>query len=103
MQLQQIAERCQQGDREAFSQLYTVMRQPLRTVCLRYVANEAVADDLLHDAFLLIITKIGELKDTTRVEAWMTMVMRRVSLLYLRKQRQRGQKPSSDRMAKALE
>ena len=82
MQLQQIAERCQQGDREAFSKLYTVMRQPLRTVCLRYVANEAVADDLLHDAFLLIITKIGELKDTTRVEAWMTMVMRRVALLY---------------------
>ena len=87
MQLQQIAERCQQGDREAFSQLYTVMRQPLRTVCLRYVANEAVADDLLHDAFLLIITKIGELKDTTRVEAWMTMVMRRVALLYLRQQK----------------
>ena len=47
--LQQIAERCQQGDREAFALLYTAMREPLRTLCLSFVKNEAVADDLLED------------------------------------------------------
>lgn len=88
MGLQQIAERCQQGDREAFAQLYTAMREPLRTLCLSFVKNEAVADDLLHDAFLLIFSKIGELKDTSCTEAWMKTVMRRVALLYLRKQHQ---------------
>ena len=86
--LQQIAERCQQGDREAFALLYTAMREPLRTLCLSFVKNEAVADDLLHDAFLLIFSKIGELKDTSCTEAWMKTVMRRVALLYLRKQHQ---------------
>lgn len=86
--LQQIAERCQQGDREAFAQLYTAMREPLRTLCLSFVKNEAVADDLLHDAFLLIFSKIGELKDTSCTEAWMKTVMRRVALLYLRQQHQ---------------
>ena len=88
MDLQQIAERCQQGDREAFALLYTAMREPLRTLCLSFVKNEAVADDLLHDAFLLIFSKIGELKDTSCTEAWMKTVMRRVALLYLRKQHQ---------------
>jgi RNA polymerase sigma-70 factor (ECF subfamily) len=88
MGLQQIAERCQQGDREAFALLYTAMREPLRTLCLSFVKNEAVADDLLHDAFLLIFSKIGELKDTSCTEAWMKTVMRRVALLYLRKQHQ---------------
>ena len=88
MGLQQIAERCQQGDREAFAQLYTAMREPLRTLCLSFVKNEAVADDLLHDAFLLIFSKIGELKDTSCTEAWMKTVTRRVALLYLRKQHQ---------------
>lgn len=88
MELQQIAERCQQGDREAFALLYTAMREPLRTLCLSFVKNEAVADDLLHDAFLLIFSKIGELKDTSCTEAWMKTVMRRVALLYLRKQHQ---------------
>lgn len=88
MGLQQIAERCQQGDREAFALLYTAMREPLRTLCLSFVKNEAVADDLLHDAFLLIFSKIGELKDTSCTEAWMKTVTRRVALLYLRKQHQ---------------
>ena len=91
MQLQQIAERCQQGDREAFALLYTAMHQPLRKSCLRYVNDETVADDLVHDAFLIILSKISTLKDTTRVEAWMTMVMQRVALLYLRQQKQRHQ------------
>jgi RNA polymerase sigma-70 factor (ECF subfamily) len=64
------------------------MREPLRTFCLSFVKNEAVADDLLHDAFLLIFSKIGELKDTSCTEAWMKTVTRRVALLYLRKQHQ---------------
>ena len=88
MGLQQIAERCQQGDREAFALLYTAMREPLRTLCLSFVKNEAVADDLLHDAFLLIFSKIGELKDTSCTEAWMKTVTRRVALLYLRQRHQ---------------
>ena len=87
MQLRHIAQRCQQGDREAFALLYTATREQLRAVCLRYVSDEAVADDLLHDAFLLIISRIGELKDTARVSAWMTAVTRNVALLYLRQQK----------------
>ena len=95
MQLQLIAERCQQGDREAFAQLYTAMRQPLHAVCLSYVHDEDVADDLLHDAFLLIFYQIGKLKDTARAESWMTKLTRRVALLYLRQKRRQRQEPLS--------
>lgn len=87
MLLQRIAEQCQQGNREAYALLYTAMREPLRTICMHYVQNEAVANDLLHDSFLLIFSKIGELKDTACAEAWMRMVTRRVALLYLRQQK----------------
>ena len=93
MSVQQIAERCQQGDRNAFALLYSASRERLRSLCLRYVGSEAVADDLLHDAYILIFTRIGELKDTTRVEAWMQRVVRNVSLVYLRQQKQRQQLP----------
>ena len=102
MQLQQIAERCQQGDREAFAQLYSAMRQPLRSVCLSYVHDETLADDLLHDAFLLIFYQIGKLKDTARAESWMTKLTRRVSLLYLRQKRRQRQEPLSACAATAL-
>ena len=93
MSVQQIAERCQQGDRNAFALLYSASRERLRSLCLRYVGSEAVADDLLHDAYILIFTRIGELKDTTRVEAWMQRVVRNVALVYLRQQKQRQQLP----------
>ena len=74
----------------------TAMREPLRTLCLSFVKNEAVADDLLHDAFLLIFSKIGELKDTSCTEAWMKTVTRRVALLYLRQQKQQGHLPLTE-------
>ena len=95
MSVQQIAERCQQGDRNAFALLYSASRERLRSLCLRYVGSEAVADDLLHDAYVLIFTRIGELKDTTRVEAWMQRVVRNVALVYLRQQKQRQQDPAA--------
>ena len=55
-----------------------------------------MADDLLHDAFLLIFSKIGELKDTSCTEAWMKTVTRRVALLYLRQQKQQGHLPLTE-------
>ena len=103
MQLQQIAERCQQGDHEAFALLYTATREQLRSVCLRYVHDETVADDLLHDAFLLIINKMGELKDTARVSAWLNAVTRNVALLYLRQQKQRQEVSLSSCTAGSLQ
>ena len=103
MQLQQIAERCQQGDRKALAQLYTATREQMRGICLSYVHDETVADDLLHDAFLLIFTKMGDLKDCARIEAWMTMVARRVALLYLRQQKQLPQESISSYTAMSLQ
>ena len=54
MELQQIIERCKQGDKQAFGQLYCDYSESLRAICLHYVPNLAVANDLLHDAFVLI-------------------------------------------------
>ena len=63
--VRQIVEQCQQGNREAFGELYTLMHDPLLKVCQRFVPDENTSEDLLHDAFLLIFSKIGSLKDTS--------------------------------------
>ena len=85
---QHIVRHIQQGDREAMGQLYTAWRYRLRALCLHYVPDEAVADDLLHDAFVLIFSHIDELNDTAKAAAWMKRVTRNVCLLYLRDQKQ---------------
>jgi RNA polymerase sigma-70 factor (ECF subfamily) len=78
----QVVERCWQKDREAFGQLYDAMHDRLRRVCSRYVDDESVVDDLMHDAFLLIFSKIHTLKDAGSAEAWMVAVARNLSLVY---------------------
>lgn len=80
--MKQIVERCQQGDREAFGQLYTLTYDRLRQMCRRYVSNESTIDDLLHDAYLLIFTKIDTLKDASKADAWMQRVVQNLALAY---------------------
>jgi RNA polymerase sigma-70 factor (ECF subfamily) len=94
--LQHIVERCRQGDREAFGQLYTACREPLHALCLHYVADATVADDLLHDAFVIIISRIGELKEPNKAEAWMRTVTRNLALHYLRMQKQQNKVPLNE-------
>jgi len=85
-QEEQIILRCQQGDRQAMGQLYTAMHDELLSVCRRYVANASIAEDLLHDAFLLIFSKIGELRSPRKARGWMRKVVKNVSLLYAENQ-----------------
>lgn len=86
--IRQIAERCQQGDREAFGLLYTRMADRLRMVCRRYVSDENTVNDLLHDAFILIFSKINTLNDPAKAEAWMQKVTQNLALKYLHRHQQ---------------
>lgn len=88
-----IVERCQQGDRKAFGQLYTLMYDNLRKICRHYVSDETTVDDLLHDAFLLIFTKIGSIKDSSKAEAWMQKVVQNLALAYLKQTKQQTTVP----------
>ena len=82
----ELIRRCQQGDREAMGRLYTAMHDELLSVCRHYVADRSVAEDLLHDAFLLIFSKIGELRSPRKAQGWMRKVVKNVALLYVEKQ-----------------
>ena len=91
--VRQIVEQCQQGDREAFGQLYTLMHDRLLRVCQRYVPDETTCEDLLHDAFLLIFSKIDSIKDISKAEAWMQKVTQNLALTYLQQRKQKHEVP----------
>ena len=86
--VRQIVEQCQRGDREAFGQLYTLMHDRLLSVCQRYAPDKSTSEDLLHDAFLLIFSKIDSIKDTSKAEAWMQKVTQNLALTYLQQHKQ---------------
>ena len=91
--VRQIVEQCQRGDREAFGQLYTLMHDRLLRVCQRYVPDETTCEDLLHDAFLLIFSKIDSIKDISKAEAWMQKVTQNLALTYLQQRKQKHEVP----------
>ena len=91
--VKQIAERCQQGDQQAFGQLYTLTYDKLRSICRQYISNEADVDDVLHDAYYLIFTKIDTLRDPSKAEAWMQKVVQNLALAHLEQHKQQSVVP----------
>src|SRR3712207_7030835 len=59
---------CKQGEREALGNLYKAYSDRLKRICLHYVTDESTAEDILHDAFIIIFTSIKSLKDNSRSE-----------------------------------
>lgn len=52
-------------------------------ICLRYVSDRQIAQDLLHDGFIIIFTSITTLRHPDKLESWMGIIMKNISLRYL--------------------
>ncbi len=51
-----------------------------------YIHNQDIAKDILHDGFIVAYTSISSLKEGAKVEAWLTTIMKNLSLQYLQKE-----------------
>lgn len=74
---------CKKGDEQALNQLYKTYSGKMLKICLRYVPDRQIAQDLLHDGFIVIITSIGSLRNPEKLESWMGIVMKNIALRYL--------------------
>ena len=75
---------CKQGEQEALGDLYKAYSNKLRGICQYYVKDESTAEDILHDAFIIIFTSIKTLKDNSKLEGWMITIARNLCFRYLR-------------------
>lgn len=79
---EKLISRCKAGDRQALNLLYCHYRPYLLNICKHYAKEDHVAEDLLHDAFVVILTSLDKLRDTDKLEAWMTTIVRNVGYHY---------------------
>ena len=77
-----LISRCKAGDQQALHQLYEQYRPRLLSICRQYTKGEDVAEDLLHDAFVVILTSLDKLRDADKLESWMTTIVRNVGYHY---------------------
>ena len=78
----ELISRCKAGDRQALNLLYSHYRPYLLNICKHYAKEDHMAEDLLHDAFIVILTSLDKLRSTDKLEVWMTTIVRNVGYHY---------------------
>lgn len=85
---QSLVRRARQGDQAAWEALYRAHARRLRQVSAALLGPQRdVADDLVHDAFLLAHAGIGRLRQPERFGPWLTTIVTHLTLQYLERTR----------------
>lgn len=92
---QSLAEACRRGEMEARRMLYEQYAGRLFAICLRYVADRATAEDLLHDSFLKIFGSLDRFtyRGKGSLRAWMERVTVNTTLEWLRQRSRLEEEP----------
>ena len=83
-ELAKVVEACKKKSRRAKAKLYKAYAPTLLGICLRYAKNKSEAEDILHEGFIKIYTKIDQAGKGS-FEAWMKQIVKNEALQYLRK------------------
>jgi RNA polymerase sigma factor (sigma-70 family) len=79
-----VVRRLKAGEEAAFDQIYDAYRPKLFAFLLRLSRRHDVAEDLLEEAWLRLVTRVGSLRDDTRLAPWLFAVARNLFLSYRR-------------------
>lgn len=88
-----LIEACQQGDREAFRQLFELHKDRVWSVALHFIGEESAARDITQQVFLKLFTVIGQFRNDASFSTWL---YRMVANACLDEQRRRRRFPSFD-------
>ena len=85
----ELIERCKQGEKTAFEKLYRTYALQMKSLCLRYVADEMLAEDVLHDGFVKVMGSIRsfQYRGEGSLKAWLSRIFYNESIASIRKSR----------------
>lgn len=86
MNLDRLAPKIAERDKQAFEQLYDQMRKLVFTVCLGVVKNRGLAEELMQETFVTVWTRSGEFRGSG-YKTWILTVARHKSINALKKNR----------------
>jgi len=87
MDKRRLVDGCKCGDSASVEALYRSYSGKLMGICRHYVDSQEVAEDLLHDAFIVILSSIGQLKNPDKLDAWMGVIVKNMAIDYLKESR----------------
>lgn len=82
---QRTIDLCIKGDRNAQKALFDLLAPRMYPVCIRYVGDREVAQDILQDGFVTLFSKLGSYKGDGSFDGWARRIFINTALMYLRK------------------
>ncbi len=76
---------CISGDRKAQQHLYDQYCGRFLAICLRYIKDRDLAEDVMIEGFMKIFEKLHQFEERGSLEGWMKKLMVREALMALRK------------------
>ena len=71
----QLIHACLQNDRNAQRKLYQAYAGRMLVVCMRYVQNQAEAEDILQDAFIKIFQNLSKFRAESTLGSWIKRIV----------------------------
>lgn len=81
----QLIESCKKGDRAAQKIMYDRLASRMLPVCMRYIGDRAMAEDILQDGFVTLFTRLESYKGEGSFEGWARRIFVTTALMSLRK------------------
>jgi RNA polymerase sigma-70 factor (ECF subfamily) len=84
-QINDIVKGCLKGDAKSQEALYNMFASKMMAVCRRYVRTDFEAEDVFHDAFVKVFTKLAQYKGEVPLEAWVRRIVVNTSITHYHK------------------
>ena len=82
---QQIIELCIKGDRASQKVLYDHLAPRMYPLCIRYIGDRDVAQDILQEGFITLFSRLKDYKGDGSFEGWARRIFVTTALMSLRK------------------
>ena len=90
----ELLEACKRGDRTAQKKLYDSLAAKMFAICLRYMGQRDVAEDVLQEGFITLFSRLDSYSGEGSFEGWARKIF--VNTALMERQQRRGL-PSSVR------
>jgi RNA polymerase sigma-70 factor (ECF subfamily) len=83
----ELIEKCKSGEKAAFKKLYETYSQYAMGICFRYIGDETLAEDVLHDGFIKVFAAIHsfQYRGEGSLKAWLSRIFCNEALFFLKK------------------
>jgi RNA polymerase sigma-70 factor (ECF subfamily) len=96
-----LTRRAAGGDADAFEELYRLHHRRVYTLCLRMTQNEAEAEDITQDIFIILMRKAGDYRAEASFTTWLHRMTVNQVLMHFRKRKAKREEQAEDEQAES--